>query len=470
MYRRIRRTLSPLALVGLLWGAQGEGVSAQESETIPGVSLGLIYENDYIPPIALMPFTADAGGEAVASQMHAIVANDLRQSDRFAVVDSIPAGLGGDEVDYTLWDQFGADWLLTGRVEGAGEGFVLVLQLHNIVFATAEQSTRIPIPNPSAAGFRLAVHGGSDRVVEWVFGEPGMAASRIVFSMRPAGDEIAKELYLIDADGENLTRVTWDGSTVASPTWAPDGVRVAYTSWKSDKPLIYERNLATERERVLEPNREGQQITPAYHPDGNHIAFSLLGGGRSGLFTFNLEDGCCLSHLSGGRGMNLQPTYSPDGRRMAFVSNRLGTRTPQIYVMPSDGGDAELLSPYRFGEGGYFADPDWSPTSTKVAFSGRIQGARTRYQILVADVQTGDHRLVQLTREGDNQDPSWAPDGRHIVFTGERSWGRGVFIVDSATGRVRTLVTGVRAEDTDWSPLLSGASSQAEAPDGSGAR
>ena len=126
--------------------------------------------------------------------------------------------------------------------------------------------------------------------------------------------------------------------------------------------------------------------------------------------------------------------------------------------MPSEGGRPEILSPFRYGQRGYFTDPDWSPLADQVAFAGRIQGRGTyaRYHIFIADLDEGDRRLTQLTREGNNEDPSWAPDGRHIVFIGERSNGTGVFVVDAVTGRTRVLVANVDAEDTDWSPSLGG--------------
>jgi len=447
-----------------VWLGAPVGVIAQDTEdgAMPGVELGLVYETTYVPPIAVMPIRSLPGDEGAAQEIHGIVASDLRYSGRFAVIDSLP--VLGQGVDYSLWDGLGADWLVAGTLENTGTGgSVLEVELHDIVFSTLRDRQRFPVPRPSDPGFRMAVHQSSDAVVEWVTGEPGIAATRIAFAMRPWGDPegTSKELYVVDSDGENVTRLTWDQNTVVSPAWSPDGNRIAYTSWKSGIPTIYELELGSGEERALDPGREGQQITPAYHPNGRTISFALMRGRRSDLFSFDMHDACCLSGpLGGGYYKNLQPTYSGDGSQIAFTSNRLGTPTPQIYVMPTEGGEPRLISPYRYGDRGYFTDPDWSPISGKVAFAGRIEtrrnqvGARMRYHILVADTETNDNRLIQLTREGNNEDPSWAPNGRHIVFTGERSYGHGVFVVDSGTGRTRILVASVRAEDVDWSPPL----------------
>ena len=99
-----------------------------------------------------------------------------------------------------------------------------------------------------------------------------------------------------------------------------------------------------------------------------------------GIFTYNIREDCCLTHLIGGHHQNIQPVYSHDGSKLAFLSNRLGPQTPQIYYMPAEGGNAELLSPYKYEQGGYFADPDWSPTADKVAFAGGIVDRRVYNQ------------------------------------------------------------------------------------------
>ena len=441
--------------------AAAGGLAAQEEGTIPGVELGIVLENRYVPPIAVRPFTLSiAGDDALGREIELIIARDLDLSDRFLVRDTLPAEFAGGGVQYALWEQFEVDWLLTGTIEGdeTGEGRILTAELHDVVYGSLHERERFTVPERGSADFRMAVHAVSDAVVKWVTGERGAAATRIALAMRAFGEERGKELYVVDSDGENLRRLTWDQSIVASPVWSPDGRRIAYTSWKSGVPRIYEFDLETGRDRALIRDGHGHQLTPSYHPDGHTIIFSVIGAEPNGIFTFNIRDGCCLTRLEGGPHQNISPGYSPDGSRFSFLSSRLGVATPQIYVRPARGGSAELLSPYRFGEGGYFADPDWSPGSSKVAFAGGIKGRRqaSRYNILVADVEKGDNRLIQLTREGNNEDPSWAPDDRHIVFKGTRDYGTGVFIVDTATGRTRIVVANVRAEDPDWSPPLAG--------------
>lgn len=451
---RVVNRIHLLTVTALLLGCllPGRGGAQEVRDTFPGIRLGLIYEAGFAPVLAIKPFTSRFGGGGVASPAEAILARDLRYSNRFTMLDSLPASLLGEGVDYRLWDQLGTTWLLTGQVEALGEGYVLVLALHDVVYGEVREQDRFILPDPVSEHFRMAVHRVSDRVVEWIFDEPGMAASRIAFSRVLADGSI--EVFVVDSDGENLRRITNKGTISKSPTWHPSGDRLAYVhypDWEAGK--IHELDFRTGRVRMLDPGREGQQVTPAYHPNGREIAFGLFGHHRTGLFSYDWELDCCLVHIQGGRWEDISPTYSPDGSRIAFNSNRLGTNIPQIYVVSSRGGQADLISPYTPGMAGYFTSPDWSPTGNRVAFHGRIQRFG-RYQILVAEVAARGARVLQLTADGDNQDPSWAPDGRHLVFAGERSFGYGLFVVDAATGRIRTLVSNIRVQNPEWSPSL----------------
>ena len=427
------------------------GVNAQEE--LPGVELGLTYASSYLPALAVQPFAGSFGGDEIAPQVGAIIGRDMRNSDRFEVLDSLPSAIVGERVDYGLWDRLGAVWLVTGQVEGAGDGYVLIVELHDVLYGELRERGRFRLPAETDEDFRMAVHRTSDEVVRWATGDPGMAATRIAFSM--LGSDNNKEIYVIDADGENLQQVTRYGSMTESATWSPDGSRLALASWKTGVPRIYEIDRFGENERMVPALRGlGDYITPAYHPDGETIAFTVMGSdSQSGIFTYNFAQNCCLSFLSGGPWHDYGPVYSPDGRWMAFATLRFGTDVPQVMMMPAEGGSAETLSPYEYGGGGFYSGADWSPSGDFVAFHGRID-RRGRYHILVADLEDGGRVLRQLTSEGNNESPSWAPDGRHLVFKGERNWGTGLMIVDVATGKIRSLLGGRVVDLPDWSPAL----------------
>jgi TolB protein len=450
-------TAALLVVVSGLWAPRP--VQAQDvEERFPGVSLGLTYEGRRATTLAIQPFAGRMGGSGAAARAEAIIARDLRYSNRFTVVDSLPGAVARDQVDYALWDQLGADFLVTGRVEGAGTGSVLFVELHDVIYRQVKDQARFPLPDPDHRDFRMAVHAASDAVVLWATGEPGFAATRIVFSRRM--EDGSQDLWVIDSDGENLRRLTQHRASATghaislSPAWSPDGGRIAYTSYKDDGlPRIFELNLRTGGERKVPTPRTGDYITPSYHPNGEILAFSVVGGNRSGLFTYNIARECCFTNLVESPRDDLSPTFSPDGRRLAFNSNRLGVATPQIYVMSYNGGGRpEILSPYRSDRPGFYTSPDWSPLGDRVAYHGRIQ-RRGQHQILVSELRR-QNRIVQLTFEGNNEDPSWAPDGRHLVFVAERSWGHALFVVDAVTGNTRTLVSGIRANLPAWSPSL----------------
>ena len=454
VFRRLL-SLPAVALATVVGGLAGAGTLAAQDveERFPGVSLGLTYEARSVPTIAIQPFTGRMGGGAVAPRVENIVARDLPYSNRFNVMADVPSVLVPEdgEVDYALWDEMGATWLITGRVEGAGTSAVLVLELHDVIYRQVHDSGRFRLPQTDTPDFRMAVHVASDAIVRWVFDEPGIAASRIVFSRRM--EDGSQDLWIVDSDGENLRRVTNHRDISLSPTWSPDGRRVAYTSYLTGVPRIYELNLETGEEREIPALREGDYITPAYHPDGEVLAFSVVGGGRSGIYTYDIVRDCCFTNLTEGRWDDISPSFNPDGSELAFNSNRLGVGSPQIYQMPyRAGGSPSILSPYLFETPGYYTSPDWAPVGNRIAYHGRVE-RRGEHQILVSELDERN-RVVRLTLDGVNEDPSWAPDGRHLVHVGARSWGWGLFVTDAVTGRTRTLVTGIRPNLPAWSPSL----------------
>jgi len=120
--------VAPVAMAVALLGPR----PASAQDQIPGVSLGLVYTGSYVPALAIQPFTGRFGGSGLAPEVESIISTDLRNSDRFEMLSDLPAGFVRDQVDYALWDRLGAVWLVTGTLEGAGEGYVLLLELHDV--------------------------------------------------------------------------------------------------------------------------------------------------------------------------------------------------------------------------------------------------------------------------------------------------------------------------------------------------
>ena len=440
----MKRSLWLVALLALAVPA-----AAQEGDTtqLPGgVRLGLIYTPGMAQSLAVRPFEAGGAGAIVAAQATEIVTRDLDFSDRFNMV-SAPAGLSTGPISYAPWNDLGVAYLVSGAVTADGDAWALTVTIHDVTYANVIEERRYRLPAPADPRFRLAVHAVSDGIVERITGTPGMAATVIAFVRRTNG---RYELMMVDYDGENLRRISSSDDILLSPAWSADATKIAYSVVTDvGHYQIQERVVGTGDVRVL-VDRPGLNITPAYSPDASVVAFAIEAGTGTHLYTYDVRRDCCMTRIEGGRGRQLSPSFSGDGRHIAFNSDRLGQ--PHIYVMPADGSEeAELISPFVYGEPGYYTSPDWSPTGSLVAFHGRSRG---NFQIMVADADNPGALVRQVTADGVSEDPSWAPDGRHLVFTGRREAGRGLYVIDSASGRLRPVVVGGDLLVPDWSPTL----------------
>ena len=311
------------------------------------------------------------GGVAVADSLRAVLARDLDYSDRFVLAE-LPASLASGPVQYRPLNDLGVVFLVTGEVaEEPGGGTRWRVAVHDVVYGFVKEARTFRLPPPSSPDFRLAVHAVADEVVRWMTGQPGGAASRIAVVRRLRDGR--SELLVVDSDGEDERRVLVSEERVLSPAWSPDGKRLAYVVGGAGGWRIYERELETGATRLVAGRPGTMAITPAYAPDGRRIAFAMEAGGGLELYEYDVAQGCCLRRIARSPRDDLSPTFSPDGRRIAFNSNRLGT--PHIFVMPAEGGQPTLLSPYAYDEPGYYTSPDWSPAGSLVAFAlGRRYG------------------------------------------------------------------------------------------------
>lgn len=409
----------------------------------PGdVRIGITYTPGYLPGLVLTPVETSGDPGDVAARAEEILRRDLDFSDRFEMIP-VPEDLGtGAAVNYGLWNQLGAVWLVTGQVSGSAAAPVLRVSLHDVVFGELKEVRAFSLPAPGSSGFRMAVHRVSDEIVRWATGQPGIAASRVVFRRRAADG--ASDIWMVDADGENLRRLTGDSSIVYSPALHPGGDHLLYVSYISGVPVVYEKNLETGAVRTISAE-QGLNVTPVYSPDGSRILYGRTIGDHTELFELQRQPLCCgrrVTYTNSGETLNAD--YSPDGRKIAITSSPLGL--PQIYVLPLDAKEPSIVSRYVYGERGYATSPDWSPTGDRIAYQAWIDNT---FQIVTVDPDGSDRRV--LTSRGSNEDPSWAPDGRHLVFASSGRDGQGLIILDTVSGRVRWLTRGHTDQLPHWS-------------------
>jgi TolB protein len=434
----VRRVGGLLAVLCLAWA------SPAQSQDPGDVRLGITYTPGFVPGLVMTPLESDGTMATVAASIDSIVRRDLAFSDRFEIIP-VPDGMGGGgPVNYGLWDQLGAVWLVTGAVSGSDRGPVLRLSLHDVVFGELKEVRAFTLAAVGDADFRMSVHRASDEIVRWATGDPGIAASRIVF--RRNLDATRSDIFMIDSDGSGLRRLTRDTSIVLSPTLSPDGSGLLYVSYRSGEASVYEKNLRTGGDRTIATG--GLNITPVYSPDGRSILFGKTVGTHTELFRMQRNPLCCserMTYTSAGDAMNA--SFAPDGRRIAFTASPLVQ--PHVYVMTLGGSNPQIISRYVYGERGYATSPDWSPRGERIAYQGWLDNT---FQIIAANPDGSDRRV--LTSSGRNEDPSWAPDGRHLVFASNRQGYNALWILDTVTGRIRSLTVNNVDQLPDWSDAI----------------
>jgi len=430
---------SCLLAVAPLRAQQGGG--GQEGQ----VRLGITYQPGYRPGLAVPPVQVGGGGPGlpdVAARIDTILRTDFDYSDRFEILP-VPDSLKlGGAINYGLWNQLGAVWLVATQLTGSAESPLLRVSLHDVVYGNLRNVQAFTLPGGSGEAFRMAIHRAADSVVTWATGEPGMAATRIAFR-RKEGDG-ASDIYMIDADGANLHRVTHDSSIVYSPAFSPDGRKLLFVSYVQGNPAAYELDLGTGRRRTIS-SVPGVNLTPVFSPDGQRIAVARTAGEGADIFELQAHPPWQAKRITfTDPGDALNPSYAPDGQRFAYTNTSLGE--PQVFVQNVGGGGPGLISRYVYGEQGYATSPDWSPRGDRIVYQGWVDQT---FQIVTVNPDGGDRRI--LTSRGSNEDPAFAPDGRHIVFSSTREGYHALWILDTVTGRVRRLAENHVDQMPAWS-------------------
>ncbi|QWD64326.1 Tol-Pal system beta propeller repeat protein TolB [Polynucleobacter sp. MWH-UH2A] len=406
-------------------------VLAQMNIEITGVGQSLY-------PIAVMRFKDE---NKLPASVTEIIRQDLAHSGYFKNTENGNTVEGDDGTpNYKSWAARGADALVVGSVVQTGNG---QLEIHYKLFDIRKSQSLGGLNiNSSADNLRAAAHKIADDIIYKLLGERGVFSTRLSYVIKEGK---RYRLVISDADGQNIRNAMNSGEPIISPSWSPDGKKVAYVSFEDRKPVIYVHELATGR-RISLSNQKGNNSAPAWSPDGKKLAISLSKDGNTQIYGIN-ADGTGLHRLTRGNTIDTEPQYSADGRYIYFTSDRGGN--PQIYRMSADGEQVEGAKRVTFKQG-FVTSPRISPDGKYLAYIANVGGA---YRLYILNLATGDAQA--LTDGSSDESPSFAANGRYVLYSTKVN-GKRVLAAVSVDGNSKQVLSipGSDVRQPSWGPFM----------------
>jgi TolB protein len=353
-----------------------------------------------------------------------------------------------NELNYKAWSDapVSAQFLAFGNLMTNGNSLTIQAWFYDVHNPSAPPVVgRVYQGEATEADARKFAHEFADEIVQRLSGGlPGIATTNIAFVSTRSG---YKEIWEMDYDGANQHQLTSLRSISLTPRWSPDATRIAFTCYpKSGRYLSAQICMYSTLTQglIAWPRHPGTNSTPAWSPDGTKIMFMSSMRGNPELYVAD-ADGNHPKRETYSSAASTSPTWNPKtGQQVAFVSDRSGL--PRLYIMDAGGSDVQEVSSLDMG---YVVDPSWSPNGQLLAFSWRRPDGN--YDLYAMDIAT--HDLVQLTRDaGRNERPSWAPDGRHIVFESTRTGTTQIWSMLADGTDLHQLTTQGQNESPNWSP------------------
>ncbi|WP_397378677.1 Tol-Pal system beta propeller repeat protein TolB [Pseudomonas sp.] len=400
---------------------------------------------DRATPIAVVPFGWQ-GGSVLPDDMAEIIGNDLRNSGVFEPIarqNMISLPTQASEVIYRDWQALGAQYALVGSIVPNAGRLQIQFSLFNV---TSQQQVLTGSVGGGVDQLRDMAHHIADQSFEKLTGVKGAFSTRMLYvtAERFGVNNTRYTLQRSDYDGARAVTLLQSREPILSPSFAPDGRRIAYVSFEQKRPRIFVQHIDTGRREQI-TNFEGLNGAPAWSPDGNRLAFVLSRDGNPEIYVMDMGTRQ-LRRVTNQPSIDTEPFWGKDGQTIYFTSDRSGK--PQIYRTNINGGSAERVTFI----GNYNANPKLSADEKTLVMIHRQDGY-TVFKVAAQDLQRGNLRILSDTSL--DESPTVAPNGTMVIYA-TRQQGRGVLVLASTNGRVRLPLPTAQGEvrEPSWSPYL----------------
>ncbi len=411
-----------------------------------GLEIDIVGGNASATPIAIVPMPYQGATGAPQTDIAQVVAADLDRSGQFRTLprnNMAEKPSRGSEIQYPTWKALRQDYIVVGRVLDAGDGGYRV---EYELFDIARQERLLgEIKSARGNAMRDVAHQMADAIYQKITGVRGAFWTRIAYITQTGVGKAARyALRVADSDGWNPQSVVRSSEPLLSPSWSPDGRKLAYVSFERGNSSIYIQDITTGARQLLAAFR-GINGSPAFSPDGSKLALTLSRSGNPEIYAMDLGSKA-LTQLTRQIGIDTEPTWSADGGSIYFTSDRSGK--PQIYRMAASGGGATRVT----FDGAYNASASVSFDGKKIA---TVHGGGNNYRIGIMDSSLGSPRWDTLSPGSLDESPSFAPNASMVLYAARE--GRGVLYAVSADGRVRQrlVLAGGDVREPAWGPYRS---------------
>ena len=355
--------------------------------------------------VAMIPFE---GNSRVSKQLNDIMRNDLIRTGEFSILDEellLPVKIINDELVFSDWKLLGIDYLVTGTIANANNSLDISYEIFDIHKKRKVRSSKVfGIPNQ----IRQLAHYTSDGIYESITGIKGIAATRLLYVNEIKDSRFISiyKLMLADSDGANEKVLLSSSEPIISPSWSPDGKRVAYVSFETGIAKVFIQEIASgKREAVL--SQDTQISSPSWSPDGKYLSLTLYQDGNAEIYILRLRDRT-LTRMTNQFAIDTESSWSPKGNKILFTSGRSGS--PQIYEL-----DLRKLNPKakRISfEGTYNAKASYLPNEEGIIFVHRSSDGLFH----IALKYKRENFIRVLTEAKMDESPSVAPNGNMVIY------------------------------------------------------
>lgn len=402
-------------------------------------------------PIAVVPFTWSKTGKAPVD-IASVIISDLARSGVFSPlsINQLPERPKIDgAINFPRWKNTGAENLVIGQITEVGQGRYDV-KFKMLGIFTGQKSLEYQF-NVEGKNLRRVAHQISDKIFQELTHSRGAFDTLIAYVVVNNDVNAKKRVYTLavaDSDGYGEQVILKSRKPIMSPTWSPNGKRLAYVSFEKNRSIVYIQELKSGKRQTV-AQFKGINSAPAWSPDSKRLALTLSKDGNSEIYVMYTASGV-LQRITNHYGIDTEPSWAPDGRSLIFTSDRAGK--PQIYHVKI-AQQGRTGNPKRLTyEGDYNAGASFSPDGKSLVFITREKGS---FRVAILGLAS---RYVQvLTRSKLDESPSFSPNGKMVLYATELR-GRGILEAIAVDGshspqRLRVLSGDVR--EPAWSPYRS---------------